>query len=71
MTIEQTAHFRMDVDHMAHLVDEYKHTVGAVDLFAEHLRRIAKLRGKDYAIKAAKNANRKAKRKAYIWEAIQ
>ena len=70
MTIEQTTHFRMEVEHMAHLIDEYKYTVGAVDLFAEHLRRLAKYRGKEYAIKAAKKANQKAKRKAYLWENI-
>ena len=70
MTIEQTKGFIMDVEHMARLIDEYKYNVGAAEFFANHLRRLAKFRGKDYAIKAAKKANKKAKRKAFIWEAI-
>ena len=70
MTIEQTKGFIMDVEHMARLIDDCKYNVGAAEFFADHLRRLAKFRGKDYAIKAAKKANQKAKRKAFIWESI-
>lgn len=70
MTIEQTKGFRMDVEHMAHLVDEYRYTCNCDRLFAEHLQKVVKYRGKDYAIKAAKKANQKAKHKAYLWESI-
>ena len=70
MTIEQTKGFIMDVNHMVHLIDDCKYNVGAAEFFADHLRKLAKYRGRDYAIRAAKKANKQAKRKAFLWESI-
>lgn len=69
MKVEQTKWFREDVNFMIQLAKNHMYC-SEKDILQQHIKRLARMRGKTDAVKIAKTANRALHKKVYAWEAL-
>jgi hypothetical protein len=70
MTVEQTRWFREEVEHFAHIGEEYRHTTNRDEIRDDLIQKTVRLRGKSATIMICKRANQKLHHQFYDWRKI-
>jgi len=65
MTVEQTTWFRMEVDHMVKMAENWRFTSKMEALARDHMASLTRERGQHAAKKAAAKANQRLHAKVY------
>lgn len=66
MNITQTKSFKIDLEHLTKLCNEYRYLVQRIDILTNSIERIKKYRGENHAIQLVKKVNQKCRCKHFI-----